>query len=91
MVPRPNLGGGSIYALHPVHPKPKHTSYEETIATPRGWGACAHSGDSTRIEKFDSSMFHFQILIKAFQILIKAFLPLFCTHFLSRPKPNQEG
>ena len=30
MVPRPNLGGDSIYAFHLVHPRPMRISHEKT-------------------------------------------------------------
>ena len=29
MVPKPNLGGDSIFTLCPVHLKPRHTSHNE--------------------------------------------------------------
>ena len=39
MIHKLNLGGHSIYTLHP---RPRHTSYEETTTTQSDGGTCAH-------------------------------------------------
>ena len=78
MVPRPNLGDGSVYTFCSVHPRLRCTSFDET--TP----CCVCNGVGTlmptvetplRIEKFNSNVFHFLNLTKAFSIW-------FCTHSL---------
>lgn len=53
MIPRPNLGGRSIYTFCQVHPRSKHTSYKETTsATSVVRGACAHNHKSDRTKEY---------------------------------------
>ena len=54
IVPRPNLGSDFIFHLPPDPFQAKVYFSRKPLV----WGACAHSGDYTRVEKFDSNVFH---------------------------------
>ena len=66
MVPRPNLGGDSIFSLlGPLN---------QGVLPLKEENRCTHSGDSIGDREFNSNVSYFLILIKARSILV-------CTHF----------
>ena len=67
MVPRPNLGGDSIFSL----PGPLNRG----VLPLKGENRCTHNGDSIEDREFNSNVSYFLILIKPCSILV-------CTHFL---------
>ena len=68
LVPRPNLGGDSIYTFHLIHSRPRYTFHEETATLSTVGLFAPIVATLLGIEKFDSNVFHLLNLAKAFLI-----------------------